>query len=86
MSKLSTTARAAISDTQFAFPVQRKEPIENASHVRNAIARFGQVRGVSDAERDDAWQRIRTAAACYGVQVNVADWRELRAGAEKTSG
>jgi hypothetical protein len=76
MSKLDTKARAAIPGTQFAFPDQRKEPLENASHVRNAIARFNQVRDVSDAERDLAWQRIQAAAAKYGVQVRQAGWRE----------
>ena len=80
MSKLTTKARAAIPDRQFAFPVQRKEPLENASHVRNAIARFDQVQGVSDAERDDAWKRIQAAAKQYGVQVHAAGWRDLRPG------
>ena len=46
---------------QFAFPRQRKEPLEDASHVRNAIARFNQVEDVSDHERDEAWSRIRAA-------------------------
>ncbi|MBK5254704.1 MAG: hypothetical protein JJE39_01585 [Vicinamibacteria bacterium] len=86
MSKLTTKARAAIPDTKFAFPAQRKEPIENASHVRNAIARFDQVQGVSDAERDDAWRRIKAAAKQYGVQIHEAGWRELRAGPDKTPG
>ncbi|WP_295446972.1 DUF6582 domain-containing protein [uncultured Thiodictyon sp.] len=80
MSKLTTKARAAVPDRQFAFPAQRKEPLEDASHVRNAIARFDQVQGVSDAERDAAWQRILAAAKQYGVEVHEADWRELRAG------
>ena len=80
MSKLTTKARAAIADRQFAFPLQRKEPLENASHVRNAIARFDQVQGVTDAERDGAWHRIQAAARQFGVQVHEAGWRELRAG------
>jgi phosphoribosylanthranilate isomerase len=67
-------------DRQFAFPEQRKEPLENASHVRNAIARFDQVQGVTEVERDDAWRRIQAAAKQYGVQVHEAGWRELRAG------
>ena len=79
MTKLTARARADIVDRQFAFPAQRKEPLENASHVRNAIARFDQVQGVTDAERDDAWLRIQAAAKQYGVQVHEAGWRELRA-------
>ena len=55
------------------------KPLENASHVRNAIARFDQVQDVSDDERDAAWQRIVSAAALYGVELPEAGWRELRA-------
>jgi phosphoribosylanthranilate isomerase len=62
---------------QFAFAAQRKEPLENASHVRNAIARFDQVQGVSDDERDKAWRRIEAAASLHGVELHEAGWREL---------
>jgi hypothetical protein len=62
---------------QFAFPAQRKEPLENASHVRNAIARFDQVEGASDEQRDEAWRRIEAAASLYGVELHEAGWREL---------
>ncbi len=79
MSKLSSHERNAIPARQFAFPAQRKEPLENASHVRNALARFDQVQGVSDAERDAAWGRIQTAAKLYGVELHEAGWRDLRA-------
>ena len=79
MPKLSSEERNAIPARQFAFPAQRKEPLENASHVRNAVARFGQVKGVSDTERDAAWQRIQAAARLYGVEFHEAGWRELRA-------
>jgi len=79
MPKLSSEERDAIPARQFAFPAQRKEPLENASHVRNAIARFGQVKDVSDTERDAAWQRIQAAARRYGVVLHEAGWRELRA-------
>jgi hypothetical protein len=61
----------------FAFPKERKEPLNDARHVRNAIARFDQVEGVSDAERDAAWRRIRTAARKYGVKVSARGWRSL---------
>ena len=62
---------------QFAFPKERKEPLENATHVRNAIARFNQVEGVSDAERDAAWKRIKAAAKKFGVEVSEKSWREI---------
>ena len=55
----------------------RKEPIVDARHVRNAIARFDQVEGVTNAERDRAWKRIVKAAKKFGVEVSEGDWREL---------
>ena len=72
MSTLPTQERNALPARQFAFPAQRKEPLENASHVRNAVARFGQVQGVSDDERDAAWRRIEAAARLYGVVLHEA--------------
>jgi hypothetical protein len=61
----------------FAFPAKKKEPIGDAGHVRNAVARFNQVKGVSDSERDAAWRRIRAAARRYGVDIEVRGWRQL---------
>ncbi len=77
MSKLTQHKRDEISDKQFAFPKQEKEPLEDAAHVRNAIARFNQVEGATDAERDEAWKRVRAAAKKFGVEMKEADWREL---------
>jgi hypothetical protein len=73
MAKLTKPVRDRISATRFAFPKQRKEPLENASHVRNAVARFKQVKGVTEAERRAAWKRIRSAAKRYGVALEVSD-------------
>jgi len=61
----------------FAFPKQQKEPLDDAAHVRNAIARFNQVVDVTDEERDQAWKRIRQAAAKFDIEMNESDWREL---------
>jgi len=72
MTKLTLKNRADLAAKQFAFPAQRKEPLENAVHVRNAIARFNQVDGVSDTERDAAWVRIQAAAKKYGVEMHEA--------------
>ena len=77
MAKLSTEDRDDLSKGSFAFPKQRKEPLENASHVRNAVARFNQVKDVSDDERDDAWKRIKAAAKKYGVEIGEKSWREI---------
>ena len=77
MSELSEKQRDHIDSDKFAFPKERKEPLENASHVRNAIARFNQVKGVSDDERDAAWKRIKSAAKKHGVEVKEKSWREI---------
>jgi hypothetical protein len=77
MSELSEKQRDKLGEDQFAFPKERKEPLNNASHVRNAIARFDQVEGVSDSERDEAWKRIKKAADKYGVEVHEKSWHEL---------
>jgi hypothetical protein len=74
---LSEKDRDKLSAERFAFPAERKEPLTDASHVRNAIARFDQVEGVTDAERDRAWRRIRAAARRHGVEVEARGWRQL---------
>ena len=74
---LSTAEKDALDDTAFAFPRERKEPLVDASHVRNAVARFDQVEGVTDTERDEAWRRIQSAAKKFGVELEEKGWREL---------
>jgi hypothetical protein len=80
---LSTADKDRLADSTFAFPAERKEPLVDAAHVRNAIARFDQVEGVTDEERDQAWQRIRAAAGKYGVDISEGDWRDLFARSTK---
>jgi hypothetical protein len=77
---MSTAEKDQLPDKDFAFPKERKEPLTDARHVRNAIARFDQVEGVSDAERDRAWKRILTAAKRHGVEVSESSWRDLAKG------
>jgi hypothetical protein len=79
-SGLSTRQENRMPAGTFAFPEERKEPLNDARHVRNAIARFDQVEGVSDSERDAAWRRIRTAARKFGVEVSATGWRSLMKG------
>ncbi|MFG1992695.1 DUF6582 domain-containing protein [Actinoplanes sp. NPDC048988] len=74
---LDAADRNAMPDSTFAFPRVRKEPLNDARHVRNAIARFDQVRDVSDKERDEAFRRIKKAAAKFGVEMTESSWREL---------
>jgi hypothetical protein len=61
----------------YAFPKQRKEPLTDAAHVRNALARFDQVEDVSDADRELAFANIKKAAKHYDVEVEERSWREL---------
>jgi len=82
---LSTADEDRLADKDFAFPRQRKEPLTDARHVRNAISRFNQVEGVSDAERDRAWKRILAAAKRYDVDVSEKSWRELAKGGKTRS-
>ncbi|WP_034161481.1 DUF6582 domain-containing protein [Sphingomonas sp. ERG5] len=77
MDKLSTKDRDDLEKGAFAFLDERKEPLENASHVRNAIARFNQVKDVSDDERDAAWKQIEAAAKKHGVEVKEGSWQEV---------
>ena len=77
---LSTAEENRMPESTFAFPEERKEPLTDAAHVRNAIARFDQVEGVSDAERAAAWRRIKAAAKKFGVETQVKSWRELMKG------
>jgi hypothetical protein len=74
---LDTEDRKQMKDSTYAFPRQRKEPLNDASHVRNAIARFDQVKDVTDAEREEAFHHIKTAAKKYGVDMKETHWREL---------
>ncbi len=74
---LSSKDRKELPDTVYAFPKERKEPLTDASHVKNALARFDQVEGVSDADRDLAFANIKKAAEHYGIQIEEKDWREL---------
>ena len=77
MAKLNANERNKLDKSAFAFPKEEKEPLENASHVRNAIARFNQVKGVSDSERDAAWKRIKSAAKKYNIEVTEKSWRDI---------
>jgi hypothetical protein len=74
---LTSAARTAMPAGEFAFPRLRKEPLNDRTHVRNAIARFDQVRDVSDAERDEAFKRIKSAAGRYGIGMTEQNWQQL---------
>ncbi len=74
---LSAKERRQLPNSGYAFPEQRKEPLTDASHVRNALARFDQVQDVSDEDRALAFQNISAAARHYEVEVDESDWCQL---------
>ncbi|HWF10913.1 MAG TPA: DUF6582 domain-containing protein [Bryobacteraceae bacterium] len=85
MARLNQAKLDKIPASQYAFPKEQKEPLNDASHVRNAVARFNQVKDVSDTERNAAWKRICSAAKKFGVEVEEKSWRELSHGGKGRS-
>ena len=75
--ELSAADRNDLPDSAYAFPKKRKEPLTDAKHVRNALARFDQVQDVTDTERDQAFANIKKAAEHYGVELTEKNWHEL---------
>lgn len=75
--ELTTKDKNDLPESVFAFPDQRKEPLTDAEHVQNALARFNQVKGVSDDDRDQAFANIKKAAKHYHVDMDEGDWRDL---------
>ena len=71
------TMRSNLPDSVFAFPKQRKEPLTDAQHVRNAVARFDQIIDVSEADRALAFANIEKAADYYGVNLSETNWHQL---------
>ena len=74
---LTTAKQNDLPDSVYAFPKQRKEPMTDASHVRNAVARFDQVEDVTDDDRRLAWANIEKAARHYDVELSEDSWKEL---------
>jgi hypothetical protein len=75
--ELDAAERNAMPDSEYAFPRLRKEPLNDASHVRNAITRFDQVRDATDDERREAFDRIRRAARKHGIEMTAERWQDL---------
>jgi class 3 adenylate cyclase len=70
MAQLDAAARAALPDTAFAYVDSRGErrlPINDEAHVRNALSRFGQVKFESDAAKDRAFEKLVKAAVEHGI-------------------
>lgn len=71
------SSRSDLPQSAYAFPKQKKEPLTDASHVRNAIARFNQVEGVSDRDRELAFKNIEKAANYYHVAMSEKSWKDF---------
>ncbi|HEY4846071.1 MAG TPA: adenylate/guanylate cyclase domain-containing protein [Candidatus Dormibacteraeota bacterium] len=70
MPQLDEKARARLPDSAFAYIDSRggrRLPINDQAHVRNALARFNQVRFENEAARDRARTRLLKAAKKYGI-------------------
>jgi len=74
---LNAKEREELPASVYAFPAHRKEPMTDAAHVRNAIARFDQVKDVSDEDRDLAFANIQVAAKHYGIEIKEDNWHSL---------
>jgi len=72
MAELDTRDRDKLRSTQFAY-VDREGgehlPINDESHVRNAIARFNQTEFQSKTAKETARRRILSAARRYGMEI-----------------
>lgn len=67
---LTEDERDDLPRSKFAMPEMRKLPIPDASHVRNAMARFNQVKGATRAQKRSAYRRIMQAARRYGIDAD----------------
>ena len=92
MAELDTKDREKLRDSQFAYVDSEGEghlPINDESHVRNALARFNQTEFESKTAKDRARRKILAAARKHGIDVdeksNVAKpTRSLRAASTRS--
>jgi hypothetical protein len=75
--RLSKADRDSLPTTAFAFPKTRKEPMTDATHVRDAMSRFDQVEAVTDSERDLAFSNIKKAAKYFDIEMHEKNWRKF---------
>lgn len=67
---LDTGDRKKMPKGNFAFPKEKKEPLNDKNHVRDAMARFNQVKGVSSAEKKSAKNKIKRKASVDGIKLD----------------
>lgn len=76
LSELDAAKRNALKPGQFALPSQRKYPIHDAAHTRNAAARLAQAKKagkISDGDYRTARAAIRRAAKRFGIHTELKD-------------
>lgn len=73
MGELSEAQRDRLPDSAFAYidrDGERHLPINDADHVRNAMARFDQTDFQSRTAKEEARKRILAAAKRYDIEVD----------------
>jgi len=75
--RLTAADKKILPESAFAFPAARKEPMTGPSHVRDAMARFNQVEGVTDVEKDLAFSNIQKAAKHFNIKMNETNWHQF---------
>ena len=81
MARLTPAERAKLPDSAFAYvdpKGQRRLPIHDQSHVRNALARFDQVKYETEGHREKARNRLLRAAKKHGIMPVGFIERQLR--------
>jgi hypothetical protein len=76
MAELSTRARDRLRDSQFAYVDSDGEghlPLNDASHVRNAMARFNETEFESKAAKERARRKILAAARKHDIEIDPGD-------------
>lgn len=76
MAELTTRQRDRLDDSDFAYVDSDGEghlPINDESHVRNAMARFNQTEFESKAAKERARRKIVAAAKKHGIEVSDDD-------------
>ena len=76
MAELEAKDRDKLKKSQFAYVDKEGEghlPINDESHVRNAMARFNQTDFESGAARERARKKIVSAARKHGIEISDDD-------------
>jgi class 3 adenylate cyclase len=88
VAKLDAQQRAGLPDRAFAYidsKGNRRLPIHDESHVRNALARFNQVRFESAEARERSFRKLLSVAVDYGIApvgFVAAEMRRVQSGAK----